>query len=131
MRRTIGYVTLLIRDYAEAIAYFTRCLQFELIENTQLSDDKRWVLVAPPGGTGTALLLAKATTAEQMESIGNQAGGRVLLFLHTDDCWRDYREMSSRGVKFTEDPRTEAYGTVAVFEDLYGNRWDLVQLKSS
>ncbi|MCI0704042.1 MAG: VOC family protein [Planctomycetia bacterium] len=131
MSRTIGYVTLLIRDYDEAIAYFTRCLQFVLIEDTPVSDGKRWVLVAPPGRAGTALLLAKAATTEQMERIGHQAGGRVFLFLHTDDFWRDYRELRSRGVKFTEEPRTEAYGTVAVFEDLYGNRWDLLQLKSA
>ncbi len=130
MRQTIGYVTLLVRDYDEAIAYFTRTLRFELVEDTPLGDAKRWVLVAPPGSGGTSLLLAKAATPDQMARVGDQTGGRVFLFLHTDDAWRDYEDMKSRGVAFREAPRQEAYGTVAVFEDLYGNRWDLLQPRS-
>jgi catechol 2,3-dioxygenase-like lactoylglutathione lyase family enzyme len=128
MSPTIARVALLVRDYDEAIAFYTGCLRFDLIEDTDLGGGKRWVVVAPPGGAGTALLLARAATSKQAVRIGDQAGGRVFLFLHTNDFWRDYREMGSRGVRFTEEPRREAYGTVAVFEDLYGNRWDLVQL---
>ena len=128
MPQKIGYVTLLVRDYAEAIDYFTRVLGFELVEDTRLTDDKRWVVIAPPGSGGTSLLLAKAATSDQLARVGDQAGGRVFLFLHTDDFWRDYEDMRSRGVVFREAPRQEAYGTVAVFEDLYGNRWDLLQL---
>jgi catechol 2,3-dioxygenase-like lactoylglutathione lyase family enzyme len=128
MPQKIGYVTLLVRDYAEAIDYFTRVLGFELIEDTRLTDDKRWVLVAPPGSHGTCLLLAKAATSDQVARVGNQSGGRVFLFLHTDDFRRDHEDLRSRGVVFRDAPRQEAYGTVAVFEDLYGNRWDLLQL---
>jgi catechol 2,3-dioxygenase-like lactoylglutathione lyase family enzyme len=127
MKQTIGRIALLVRDYDEAIAYYTTCLGFALIEDTPLGDGKRWIVVAPPGGSGTALLLAKAATPEQAARVGDQAGGRVFLFLGTDDFWRDYHEMKSRGVTFTEQPRQEAYGTVAVFVDLYGNRWDLLQ----
>ena len=127
MRQTIASATLLVRDYDEAVDYFTRILGFALTKDTKLSDDKRWVTVAPRGSNGTALLLAKAATPEQSARIGDQAGGRVFLFLHTDDFWRDYEAMRSRGVKFLEAPREEAYGTVAVFEDLYGNKWDLLQ----
>lgn len=127
MRQTIGRIALLVRDYDEAIGYYTTCLGFALIEDTPLGDGKRWIVVAPPGGSGTALLLAKAATPEQAARVGDQAGGRVFLFLGTDDFWRDYHEMRARGVTFTEEPRQEAYGTVAVFVDLYGNRWDLLQ----
>lgn len=127
MRRRIGCVTYLVRDYDEAIQYFTRALRFELIEDTRLSDTKRWVLVAPPGSTETCLLLARAATPEQESRVGDQAGSRVFLFLHTNDFRRDYEQMRSRGVMFQEGPRQEPYGTVAVFEDLYGNRWDLLQ----
>lgn len=127
MKRTIGHVALLVRDYAEAIAYYTTCLGFVLIEDAQLGGGKRWVLVAPSAGNGTALLLAKAASTEQAARVGDQTGGRVFLFLHTDDFWRDYHAMRSRGVTFAEEPRQEPYGTVAVFVDLYGNRWDLVQ----
>jgi hypothetical protein len=102
-----------------------------VIEDTQLSEDKRWVLIAPPGSQGTSLLLARAATPEQVSRIGNQTGGRVFLFLHTDDFWRDYREMIARKVKFTRPPSEESYGTVAVFEDLYGNLWDPLELKDS
>ena len=124
---TIGRVALLVRDYDEAIAYFTGRLGFSLLEDTALGNGKRWVLVAPPGGARPALLLAKAVTAEQGRRVGDQTGGRVFLFLETDDFWRDYRDMRSRGVNFAEEPRREAYGTVAVFTDLYGNKWDLVE----
>jgi catechol 2,3-dioxygenase-like lactoylglutathione lyase family enzyme len=129
MQQKIGYVVLVVREYDEAIAFFTRALGFTLVEDTDLGQGKRWVLVAPPGSHGTNLLLARAANPEQASRIGNQTGGRVFLFLHTDDFWRDYRTMMERGVKFRESPREEAYGTVAVFEDLYGNKWDLLQLK--
>lgn len=127
MRRRIGCVTYLVRDYDEAIRYFTQALRFEVIEDTRLSDTKRWVLVAPPGSTETCLLLARAATPEQELRVGDQAGSRVFLFLHTSDFRRDYEQMRSRGVMFQESPRREPYGTVAVFADLYGNRWDLLQ----
>lgn len=127
MGHTIGYVALVVREYDEAITFFTKCLRFELIEDTQLEGDKRWVLVAPPGSTGASLLLARAAAPDQLTRVGNQTGGRVLLFLETDDFWRDYHEMKSRGVSFEEEPREEVYGTVAVFRDLYANRWDLWQ----
>lgn len=119
---------MLVRDYDEAIAFFTSAMGFQLIEDTPLGDGKRWVLVGPRGSTGSSLLLAQATQ-EQSSSIGNQSGGRVFLFLHTDDFGRDYRAMIAKGVKFSEEPRREGYGTVAVFEDLYGNKWDLLQPK--
>ena len=124
----IDYVALLVRDYDEALAFYTGVLGFDLIEDTMLGDGKRWVLVAPPGVAGTCLLLAKATTPEQAACIGDQTGGRVFLFLHTDDFWSDYYALRARGVQFTEEPRRESYGTVAVFVDLYGNRWDLLEL---
>ena len=125
----LQYVALLVRDYDEAKAYYVGVLGFELIEDTPLLDEKRWVVVAPPGSHETRLLLAKAANRAQAERIGNQTGGRVFLFLHTDDFWRDYHSMRARGVNFREEPRKESYGTVAVFEDLYGNRWDLLQLE--
>ncbi len=128
-RQRIGYVALVVRDYDEAIEYYTNALGFEVVEDTALDGDKRWVLLSVPGAVETRLLLAKASTPEQLTRVGNQAGGRVFLFLQTDDFWRDYREMTARGVHFCEVPRDEAYGTVAVFEDLYGNRWDLLQLR--
>jgi catechol 2,3-dioxygenase-like lactoylglutathione lyase family enzyme len=127
--QTLGHVALVVRDYDEALAFFTGKLNFRVVEDTRLSDEKRWVLVAPPGSEGTSLLLARAATPEQASRIGNQTGGRVSLFLHTDDFWRDYKELTARKVKFTRPPSEETYGTVAVFEDLYGNQWDLVQLK--
>ncbi len=126
MATFLGHVTYLVRDYDEGIAYFTGKLGFGLVEDTRLSADKRWVLVAP-GEAGTSLLLAKASTPAQLASVGNQAGGRVFLFLQTDDFGRDHAAMTARGVKFIEPPRHEPYGTVAVFEDLYGNKWDLVE----
>ena len=127
----IGALTFVVREYDEAIEFFTQKLGFTLLEDTPLDEGKRWVLVAPRGSTGINLLLAKADSPSQELAIGNQTGGRVFLFLHTDDFWRDYNEMKSRGVKFTEEPRTESYGTVAVFFDLYDNKWDLLELKTS
>ena len=124
----IPHLTYLVRNYDEAIEYFTSVLQFDLIEDTPLSEKKRWVLVRPRGGT-TSLLLAQADTPEQQAAIGNQTGGRVFLFLHTDDFWRDHTFMRSHGVEFLEEPRDETYGIVAVFKDLYGNKWDLLQPK--
>jgi catechol 2,3-dioxygenase-like lactoylglutathione lyase family enzyme len=129
MTQTIASVAVIVRDYDEALAYFINVLGFELIEDTRLDPEKRWVLIAPPGSQGTRLLLARAATPEQASRIGNQTGGRVFLFLHTDDFWRDYRAMKQRGVNFKEAPREESYATVAIFEDIYGNRWDLFQMK--
>lgn len=134
MFQNLAHVSLLVRDYDEAIRFFTESLRFDLIEDSPSIDrdgnEKRWVLVAPPGSRGTNLLLAKASNEEESSRIGNQTGGRVFLFLHTDDFWRDFRAMSAHGVKFVREPREEEYGTVAVFEDLYGNQWDLLQRKS-
>jgi catechol 2,3-dioxygenase-like lactoylglutathione lyase family enzyme len=130
MTQNLGYVALVVREYDEAIAFFTQALRFQLIEDADLGNEKRWVLVRPPGSTGTDLLLAKAVNPDQTSRIGNQTGGRVFLFLHTDNFWQDYREMTAKGVQFREAPREESYGTVAVFEDLYGNKWDLLQLKA-
>ncbi len=129
MSQSIGALTLLVRDYDEAINYFVRKLGFTLVEDTHLSNveaGKRWVRVAPPGAVETTLLLTKAATPAQVESVGCQAGGRVFLFLRTDDFFRDYEAMLARGIKFIQSPRTEAYGMVAVFEDLYGNKFDLL-----
>lgn len=128
MKQKIGSLTLVVRDYAEAIEFYTQKLGFSLLEDTDLGAGKRWVRVAPPGATETCLLLAQAASPEQTQAIGNQTGGRVFLFLHTDDFWRDYRAMQAKGVHFLEQPREEAYGTVVVFEDLYGNKWDLLEL---
>lgn len=125
----IGYVALVVRDYDEAIAFYRDKLGFALVEDTQLSEEKRWVLMEPQGAGGTQLLLARAATPEQSSRVGNQTGGRVFLFLHTDDFWRDYTLYCERGVRFRRPPAEESYGTVAVFEDLYGNLWDLLQLK--
>jgi catechol 2,3-dioxygenase-like lactoylglutathione lyase family enzyme len=127
MARMIALVTLLVRDYDEAISFFTGALCFTLVEDTPLDAGKRWVVVAPPDSRGASLLLAKAATPEQSARVGNQTGGRVFLFLHTDDFWDDYRRMHAHGVRFAEEPREEVYGRVAVFLDLYGNKWDLVQ----
>lgn len=129
MERKIAKVTLMVKDYDEAIAYYTQKLGFHVLEDVPLDADKRWVLIGPPDPQGTALLLAKATNEEEIRCIGNQTGGRVFLFLHTDDFWRDHKAMVSAGVIFTEPPRKEAYGTVAVFKDLYGNLWDLMAPK--
>lgn len=131
MRQSIAHVALVVRDYDEAIQFFTEKLDFTLVDDTyQPEQDKRWVLVAPPGSNGPSLLLARATTPDQERAIGNQTGGRVFLFLSTDDFWRDYNRMVARGITFVREPKVESYGTVAVFKDLYGNLWDLVQLSS-
>jgi catechol 2,3-dioxygenase-like lactoylglutathione lyase family enzyme len=131
MQQSIIHIALVVRDYDEAIDFYVNKLQFTLIEDTyQALQNKRWVVVAPPGLQGTTLLLAKASQPQQLSFVGNQAGGRVFLFLSTDDFWRDYRRMVSLNVKFTRLPKTEDYGTVAVFEDLYGNLWDLVELSA-
>ena len=127
MPQRVAHVALLVRDYDEAIAWYVDVLGFALLQDEALAGGKRWVLVAPTGGRGTALLLARAATPAQAAHVGDQAGGRVFLFLHTDDFARDHAAMQARGVRFVEAPRHEAYGTVAVFEDLYGNRWDLVE----
>ena len=129
MRQHIGYIALLVRDYDEAISYFTKKLDFAVTEDTDLGGGKRWVLIAPPGSVETRLLLAKAVCADQLFRVGDQTGGRVFLFLHTDNFWRDYEAYRSRGVWFREEPREEPYGIVAVFDDLYGNRWDLIELR--
>ena len=131
MSRFISQAALLVRDYDEAIAFFMRTLGFELLEDTALGNGKRWVRVAPRGGRGGALLLARAATAEQEHFVGNQSGGRVFLFLETDDFEGDYARMRAEGVRFTEEPRKEAYGTVVVFLDLYGNKWDLIGRKGA
>jgi catechol 2,3-dioxygenase-like lactoylglutathione lyase family enzyme len=127
MQQRIGLVTLVVREYDEAIAYYVGTLGFELAEDTPLGAGKRWVVVAPSGGVGCSLLLAQATEERQMRAVGDQTGGRVFLFLYTDDFARDYRAYRERGVSFAEAPRREPYGTVAVFADLYGNRWDLIE----
>ena len=127
MAHSIASLTLVVRDYDEAIAFFTGALRFTLVEDTPLGGGKRWVVVAPVESTGASLLLAKAATPEQLSRVGDQTGGRVFLFLHTDDFWDDYNHMRSRGVRFIEPPRHESYGVVVVFLDLYGNKWDLVQ----
>ena len=131
MPQTIAHITFLVRNYDEALTFFTESLGFHVLQDTPLPDFKRWLIVAPPNSSGAALLLARATTPEQAQHIGKQAGGRVFLFLHTDDFDCDYRRMQSHNVKFLEPPRHEPYGTVAVFEDLYGNKWDLLQPASS
>lgn len=129
MKQNIVYIALVVEDYDEAIDFYVNKLQFELLEDSaQPEQGKRWVVIAPPNSHGVALLLAKATKPEQHDVIGNQAGGRVFLFLNTDDFWRDYARMQAFGVKFVREPQQQDYGTVAVFEDLYGNRWDLLQL---
>ncbi len=132
MKQSIIHIALVVRDYDEAIEFYCQKLKFSLVEDTyQPEQDKRWVVVAPPGSTGTTLLLARASTPEQEEFIGRQSGGRVFLFLSTDDFWRDYKEMLALGIKFAREPKEESYGTVAVFEDLYGNLWDLIELSNS
>jgi len=129
MKQSIVHISLVVRDYDEAIEFYTKKLSFTLVEDTyQPEQDKRWVVIAPPGSTGTTLLLARASNPEQEPFIGNQSGGRVFLFLNSDDFWRDYNDMTVKGIKFVREPKEQPYGTVAVFEDLYGNLWDLLQL---
>ena len=132
MQQSIIHVALVVREYDEAIDFFCNRLHFSLLEDTyQPEQDKRWVVVAPPGSTGTTLLLARASKPEQEPFVGRQTGGRVFLFLSTDDFWRDYNEMQAAGIRFIRPPKEESYGTVAVFEDLYGNLWDLIQQRAS
>lgn len=131
VKQSIVHIALVVRDYDEAIAFYTEKLHFTLIEDTyQPEQGKRWVVVSPPGSIGTTLLLAKASKPEQQPFVGNQAGGKVFLFLNTDDFWRDYNQMVSEGIKFVRKPKEETYGLVAVFEDLHGNLWDLLELKA-
>ncbi|MBN8673566.1 MAG: VOC family protein [Chitinophagales bacterium] len=127
MKQHLAHIALVVADYDEAILFYTEMLGFRLEEDTALSDTKRWVIVSPPGSDGCRLLLAKATNKEQQSRVGNQTGGRVFLFLYTDDFWRDYNDMVSKGISFVREPVTEPYGTVAVFADLYGNLWDIIQ----
>lgn len=129
MRQQIAHIALVVEDYDDAIKFYTEKLNFTLIEDTVLSETKRWVLVAPKGSEECSLLLAKGVGDEQKSRIGNQTGGRVFLFLKTDDFWRDYKNMQNQGIKFTREPKKEDYGTVAVFADLYGNLWDLIEFK--
>jgi catechol 2,3-dioxygenase-like lactoylglutathione lyase family enzyme len=132
MNQYIAHLALVVSDYDEAIQFYTKQLNFRLVEDTVLSETKRWVMVAPPGshaplGGQCCLLLAKAATEQQQSRTGNQTGGRVFLFLYTDDFWRDYNDMLAKGIEFVREPSIEEYGTVAVFKDLYGNLWDLIQ----
>jgi catechol 2,3-dioxygenase-like lactoylglutathione lyase family enzyme len=132
MKQSIIHIALVVRDYDEAIAFYTEKLHFTLIEDTyQPAQDKRWVVVAPPNSKGTTLLLARASKPEQQPFVGNQTGGRDFLFLNSDDFWRDYHEMLAKGIKFVRLPKEEPYGMVAVFEDLYGNLWDLLQINAN
>jgi lactoylglutathione lyase len=126
MKQELATVALLVRDYDEALRFYTGALRFRVVEDRTFEGGRRWVVIAPPGSEGCRLLLAKAKNPEEVASIGHQAGGRVFLFLETDDFDRDHREMKLRGVTFNEEPRREAYGTVVVFQDLYGNKWDLI-----
>ncbi|HLL16582.1 MAG TPA: VOC family protein [Pyrinomonadaceae bacterium] len=127
MKQSIAHIALVVNDYDEAIKFYTEKLNFTLVEDTAQSETKRWVLVAPKGAEECCLLLAKGVGEDQRSRIGNQTGGRVFLFLKTDDFWRDYKNMLSRGIRFVREPKNEEYGTVAVFADLYGNLWDLVE----
>ena len=127
MNQRLAHVTLIVRSYDEAIAFYTQVLGFTLTSNLDMGDGKRWVVVAPPGPAGCSLLLAEAKTEEERQAVGRQGAGRVWLFLHTDDFWRDYPVLQNRGLRFLETPRNEEYGHVAVFEDLYGNKWDLLE----
>ncbi len=127
MKQQLAHIALVVRDYDEAIKFYTEKLHFELIEDTQLSETKRWVLIAPKGSNGSKLLLAQASTDEQKKRVGNQTGGRVFLFLHTDNFERDYKNLIQQKIKIVREPKKEVYGTVAVFEDLYGNLWDLIE----
>ncbi|HEY0587445.1 MAG TPA: VOC family protein [Pseudoduganella sp.] len=129
MRQSIVHIALVVRDYDEAIDFYVNTLGFELLDDTyQPEQDKRWVVVAPRGGSGTTILLARASRPEQEAFVGNQAGGRVFLFLNTDDFWRDFERLQAKGVRIVREPKQQDYGLVAVFADLYGNLWDLLQL---
>ena len=135
MKQYIAHIALLVNDYDEAIRFYSNALNFSVVEDTVLSSTKRWVIIAPPGYASAkngncCLLLAKAANTEQQSRVGNQTGGRVFLFLYTDNFWRDYKNMQEKGITFVREPIDEPYGTVAVFIDLYGNRWDLIQPSS-
>jgi catechol 2,3-dioxygenase-like lactoylglutathione lyase family enzyme len=131
MKQSIVHIALVVKDYDEAIDFYTKKLHFTLLEDSyQAEQDKRWVVIAPPGSNGTTILLARASKPEQEPFIGNQAGGRVFLFLNSDDFWRDYHDMMAKGINFIREPKEQVYGMMAVFEDLYGNRWDLLQLNA-
>ncbi len=131
MKQYIAHIALVVEDYDEAIRFYTGKLKFIVVEDTILSDTKRWILISPKGSQECCILLAKAADAEQKKAIGNQTGGRVFLFLYTDDFWRDYADMKKEGIEFIREPRSETYGTVAVFKDLYGNLWDLLEPKNN
>ena len=131
IKQSIANIALVVESYDDAIAFYTKKLNFQLIEDTDLGAGKRWVQISPPNSNGSNILLAKASNDQQSQAVGNQAGGRVFLFLQTNDFWRDYEQMKSQGIEFTEQPRTEAYGTVVVFKDLYGTKWDLLQLNDA
>ncbi len=131
IKQRISNIALVVEDYDDAIAFYTEKLNFQLIEDADLGGGKRWVQISPPNANGTNLLLAKASNEQQSQSVGNQAGGRVFLFLQSNDFWRDYHQMKAQGVEFTEEPRVEEYGTVVVFKDLYGTKWDLLELKDA
>lgn len=126
MKQRIAHIALVVADYDEAIEFYTQKLNFRLIEDTKITEDKRWVMIAPQGAKECCLLLAKAANPQQKSAIGNQTGGRVSFFLFTDDFWRDYNNMLAQSINFVRQPKEEAHGTVAVFEDLYGNLWDLI-----
>lgn len=131
MIQSIVHIALVVKDYDEAIEFYTKKLNFILVEDSyQPEQDKRWVVVSPPGSSGTTILLARASKPEQLPFIGDQAGGRVFLFLGTDNFWRDYNSMMTKGIEFVREPKEQSYGTVAVFKDLYGNLWDLVQFRN-
>lgn len=127
MKQHLVQIAIVVKDYDEALHFYTKQLGFELVEDTVMSDTKRWVVVSPPGSTGCRLLLAKAANEQQLNAVGNQTGGRVFLFLHTDDCRRDYNQYKLNNVQFIREPVKEEYGTVAIFKDLYGNLWDLIE----
>ncbi|MGB1263145.1 MAG: VOC family protein [Cognaticolwellia sp.] len=131
IKQNISNIALVVENYDDAIAFYTEKLNFELIADTDLGGGKRWVQISPPNSNGTNILLAQASNDQQRQSVGNQAGGRVFLFLQTNDFWRDYHAMQAQGVEFLEQPRVEAYGTVVVFKDLYGTKWDLLQLRDA
>ncbi|MGY3571705.1 VOC family protein [Vibrio paucivorans] len=131
IQQQIGNIALVVENYDDAIDFYTNKLEFTLVEDTDLGSGKRWVQVSPPNSNGTNLLLAQASNPQQLEAVGNQTGGRVFLFLQTNDFWRDYERMKAKGITFNEQPREEEYGIVVVFEDLYGNKWDLLEMKNS
>ncbi|USD42788.1 VOC family protein [Vibrio sp. SCSIO 43135] len=131
IQQQIGNIALVVENYDDAIDFYTNKLEFTLVEDTDLGSGKRWVQVSPPNSNGTNLLLAQASNPQQLEAVGNQTGGRVFLCLQTNDFWRDYERMTAKGITFNEQPREEEYGIVVVFEDLYGNKWDLLEMKNS